>query len=179
VVPQRAVVDYYIRYPDGVYLDHMSRMIDNAAKAAASMMGVDVAIDRYGEYRDGITLGTLEETMFAYAKRLGAANVDEELSRPAGYEETGGVSHDVPGVGVNVFSSRGSYHTKGMEADATSPVGHAGFRVDAQVMATILFDFLTDPPFRDAVRAEHRTMAGLLNRYQENLRRAYAPEIGQ
>lgn len=178
VVPQRAVVDYYIRYPDGVYLDHMSRMIDNAAKATASAMGVEVAIDRYGEYRDGITLGTLEEAMFAYAKKLGAQQVDEELGRPAGYEETGGVSHDVPGVGVNAFSSRGSYHTKGMETDATSPVGHAGFRIDAQVMAAILFDFVTDPVFRDAVKAEHAAMAGLLNRYQDNLRKAYAPEIG-
>lgn len=157
VVPQRAVVDYYVRYPDGVYLEHMSRMIDNAAKASASAMGVDVAIDRYGEYRDGITLGTLEETMFAYAKKLGATHVDEELGRPAGYEETGGVSHDTPGVGVNVFSSRGSYHTKGMEVDATSPIGHAGFRIDAQIMAAILFDY----------------------RYQENLRKAYASEIGQ
>ena len=179
VVPQRAVVDYYIRYPDGVYLEHMSRMIDNAARASASALGLDVAIDRYGEYRDGITLGTLEETMFAYARKLGATNVDPEPGRPAGYEETGGVSHDVPGVGVNVFSSRGSYHTKGMEADATSPIGHAGFRIDAQVMAAILFDYLTDPAFRDAVKAEHAAMAGLLNRYQENLRKAYAPEIGQ
>ena len=177
VVPQRAVVDYYVRYPDGVYLEHMSRMIDNAAKASASAMGVDVAIDRYGEYRDGITLGTLEETMFAYAKKLGATHVDEELGRPAGYEETGGVSHDTPGVGVNVFSSGGSYHTKAMEADATSPIGHAGFRIDAQIMAAILFDYLTDPVFRGAVKAEHGTMAGLLNRYQDNLRKAYAAEI--
>jgi len=178
VVPQRAVVDYYIRYPDGVYLEHMTRMVDNAARGAALATGTEVAIDRYGEYRDGITLGTLEEAMFGYARKFGATRVDEEPGRPAGYEETGGVSHDVPGVSVSVFSSRGSYHTKEMDLDATSPVGHAGFRIDAQVMAALLFDYLTDPVFREAVKAEHAAMRGLLDRYQDNLRKAYAPEVG-
>jgi amidohydrolase len=178
VVPARAVVDYYIRYPDGVYLEHMARMIDDAARGAALATGTEVKIDRYGEYRDGITLGTLEELSFAHAKRLGATNVVEEPQRPAGYEETGGVSHDVPGVNVSVMTSRGTFHTKEMEADGLGPVGHAGFRRGSQVIASILFDFLTDPGLRDAVKTEHAGLEELFGRYQENLVRAYAPEIG-
>ncbi len=178
VVPDRAVVDYYIRYPDGVYLDHVSRMIDDAARAAAQATGTQVKIDRYGEYRDGVTLGTLEQAMFAYAKRLGAEKIEPELQRPAGYEETGGVSYDVPGIGVNVFSSRATYHTHEMLDDALGDVGHKGFRLDATIMAALLFDFMTDTPFRDAVRAEHTALRGLFDRYQDNLRKVYAPEIG-
>ncbi len=178
VVPARAVVDYYIRYPDAVYLEHMSRMIDDAARGAALATGTEVKIDRYGEYRDGITLGTLEELSFAHARKLGAARVEEEAQRPAGYEETGGVSHDVPGVNVSVLTSRGSFHTKEMEADGLGPVGHAGFRLGSQVIASILFDFLTDPALRDAIKAEHAALESLFGRYQENLTRAYAPEIG-
>ena len=178
VVPARAVVDYYIRYPDGVYLGHMSRMIDDAARGAAMATGTTVTIDRYGEYRDGVTLGTLQELMFAYAKQLGATNIDTELSRPAGYEETGGMSYDVPGLDVNVFTSRGSYHTHEMLADAFTPVGHAGFRIDAQIMAAVLFDYATDPVFREAVTTEHAAMRGLFDRYQENLKKAYATEVG-
>jgi amidohydrolase len=178
VVPARAVVDYYIRYPDGVYLEHISRMMDDAARGAAMATGTTVAIDRYGEYRDGVTLGTLEELMFAYAKQLGATNVDAELSRPAGYEETGGMSYDVPGVGANAFSSRGSFHTHEMLADAFTDVGHAGFRIDAQILAAVLFDYATDSVFRDAVTTEHRVMRGLFDRYQENLKKAYAAEVG-
>ncbi len=178
VVPARAVVDYYIRYPDGVYLEHISRMIDDAARGAAMATGTTVTIDRYGEYRDGVTLGTLEELMFAYAKQLGATNVDNELSRPAGYEEIGGMSYDVPGVGVNVFSSRGTYHTHEMLADAFTPVGHAGFRIDAEIMAAVLFDYATDVVFREAVKSEHAAMRGLFDRYQENLKKAYAAEVG-
>ena len=177
VVPERAVVDYYIRYPDGVYLEHISRMIDDAARGAALATGTSVEINRYGEYRDGISLGTLEEAWYAYARQLGAPNIEPEPQRPAGYEETGGVSQDIPGVGVNVFSSRGSYHTHEMLDDALGPVGHLGFRMDAQVMAAVLYHFLTDAPFRAAVRDEHNTLKGLFDQYQANLRKAYAPEL--
>jgi amidohydrolase len=178
VVPERAVVDYYIRYPDGVYLAHIQRMMDDAARGAALATGTEVKIERYGEYRDGVTLGTLEEAWFATAKRLGAPNVEPEAQRPAGYEETGGVSHDIPGVGVSIFSSRATYHTHEMLEDALGPVGHAGFRMAAQTMAGVLYDFLTDAQFRAAVQEEHRTMRGLFQQYQENLKKAYAAEMG-
>ncbi|HEU5218356.1 MAG TPA: peptidase dimerization domain-containing protein [Gemmatimonadales bacterium] len=177
VVPDRAVVDYYIRYPDGIYLEHISQMMDNAARAAALATGTEVKIDRYGEYRDGIALGTLEETYFAYATSLGAVRVEPERQRPAGYEETGGVSLDVPGVGVSAASSTFSNHTQGMLDDAFTAVGHAGFRIDAQVMAAILYHYLTDAPFREAIRAEHAALRGLYEQYQANLRKAYATEM--
>lgn len=177
VVPDRAVVDYYIRYPDGVYLEHISQMMDNAAKAAALATGTEVKIDRYGEYRDGIALGTLEETWFAYAKSLGAVRQDPEQQRPAGYEETGGVSLDVPGVGVSAASSTFPNHTQGMLDDAFTAVGHSGFRADAQIMSAILYHYLTDAAFREAVRREHAALRGLFDQYQANLRKAYAGEM--
>ena len=177
VVPDRAVVDYYIRYPDGVYLEHISQMMDNAAKAAALATGTEVKIDRYGEYRDGIALGTLEETYFAYAKALGATRQEPEPQRPAGYEETGGVSLDVPGVGVSVASSTYPNHTQGMLDDAFTPVGHTGFRVDAQIMSAILYHYLTDATFREAIKREHAALRGLFDQYQANLRKAYAEEL--
>jgi metal-dependent amidase/aminoacylase/carboxypeptidase family protein len=177
VVPDRAVVDYYIRYPDGVYLEHVSAMMDNAARAAALATGTQVKIDRYGEYRDGIALGSLEEAYYAYAKSLGAPRLEPEPQRPAGYEETGGVSLDVPGVGVSVASSTSPNHTQGMLDDAFTAVGHTGFRADAQVMAAILYHYLTDAAFRSAVTAEHAALRGLYDQYQANLRKAYAAEM--
>jgi len=177
VVPDRAVVDYYIRYPDEVYLEHVQKMIDDAARGAAMGMGVKVSIEPYGEYRDGITSGTLEELYFAYAKKLGAPALQEEHGPPAGYEETGSVARDVPGVGVGVMSSTGAYHTYQMRDDAFTEVGHTGFRMDAQVMAAILYDFLTDARFREAVGEEHATLKALLSEYHGELRKAYAGEM--
>jgi len=178
VVPERAVVDYYIRYPDAIYLEHITKMMDDAARGAALATGTEVEIDRYGEYRDGIALGTLEELFFAYAEKLGAPRINPGRQRPAGYEETGGVSLDIPGVGVSVFSSRAPNHTHGMVDDAFTSVGHTGFRIDAQIMAAVLYDFLTNERLRTAVREEHRTLQGLLEEYHNRLRDAYAEEIG-
>lgn len=178
VVPDRAVVDYYFRYPDEVYLEHMQGMIDDAARAAALATGTAVEIDRYGEYRDGITVGTLEELVFAYAKALDAPNIKEEPDRPAGYEETGFVTREIPGVGVSVFSSPAPGHSYDRWHDSMKPVGHAGFLLDARIMAAVLYHFLTDPELRESVRTEHRAMAALFDEYLERLREAYGPEIG-
>ena len=178
VVPQRAVVDYYIRYPDPVYLEHINRMIDDAARGAALATGTRVEIDRYGEYRDGISLGTLHELSFAYAQSFDAGNVSPEHSRPSGYEETGVVTKDIPGIGISVFSSREANHTRGMLEDTFSEIGHTGFRISAETMSSVLYDFLTRPELRAAVLEEHTTLAGLLDQYHETLRRAYAGEVG-
>ena len=163
VVPDRAVVDYFIRFPDEVYLEHISRMMDDAARGAAQMTGTEVQVTRYGEYRDGVTVAMLEELFWAYAKQLGAPGLQEEKGRPAGYEETGPVSREIPGVGIT---------------DTYADIGHTGFLFDAKIEAAILYDYLTQPAFRAAVAEEHRTLAGLQDRYLAALRRVYAPEIG-
>jgi len=177
VVPQRAVVDYYIRYPDPVYLEHVNDMMDAAARGAAMATGTEVRIDRYGEYRDGISLGTLQELTFAYAEAMDAPEIDPEPRRPSGYEETGVITKDIPGVGISVFSSRGANHTRGMLEDTFNEIGHTGFRVSAEIMSAVLYDFLTKPELRDAVREEHRVLAGLLDQYHQALRETYASEI--
>jgi len=178
VVPDHTVVDYFIRFPDEVYLEHIARMMDDAAKGAAQMTETEVAITRYGEYRDGITVSALEELFFAYAKKLGAPGLQEEKGRPAGYEETGWVSRDIPGVGISVRSSSFANHTYGMRDDNFADIGHKAFLLDAQLEAAVLFDFLTRPELRAAAKEEHRTLAGLQGQYLAALRRVYGPEIG-
>jgi amidohydrolase len=178
VVPDRAVLDYYIRYPDEVYLAHIVGMMNNAARAAALATGTEVEIEPYGSYRDGITLGSLEELTFAYARKLDAPMRNEEPQRPSGYEETGFVTRDIPGVSVGVFSSPAPGHSYERAEDALKPVGHTAFLLDAQIMGGVLYHFLSDPAFRKTIKEEHRTMAGLFDQYLDGLKRAYAEEIG-
>jgi len=177
VVPDRVVADYYIRYPDEVYLAHVDSMMANAAKAAALATGTRVTVDRYGEYRDGITLGSLEELSFAWAKELGAPMIEEEPQRPSGYEETGFVTRDIPGVGVGVFSSPAPGHSYERWRDSMRPVGHRGFLVDAKIMTAVLHHYLTDDEFRRTVQMEHDRMAALFQRYLDALEEAYADEM--
>ena len=173
VVPDKTAADFYIRYPDEVYLAQVTEMVNNAAKAAALATGTQVKIDHYGRNRDGIGVGSLDEVAFAYMKKYGATGVVPEPGKPMGYEETGSVSSNIPGVGFSAKSSNASNHTYEMEADALTDVGHSGFVVDAQAMAALLYDFATRSDYRALVKKEFDTLKGLHDEYLESLRKVY------
>lgn len=173
VVPDKAAADFYIRYPDSVYLEQVTSWVNDAARAAALATGTKVKIDHYGHDIDGIALATLEELSFAYMKQFGATGVDPNPGRPMGYEETGSVSSQIPGLGVEVKSSNWPNHTYGMEADALTEVGHHGFMVDAETMTAILYDYATHPELRQAVNTEFSRIKGLFGEYQAALQKAY------
>ena len=173
VVPDRAVADFYIRYPDEVYLKQVRQFVDDAARAAALATQTKVRIDHYGSLRDGISLSTLGETSFVYEKRFGATNVKPEYDKPSGFEETGSVSSVIPGTSISTQTSSFANHTYEMEADALGDIGHHGFVVDAKTMAALLFDFATQPDFRSAVKKEFSGLQALMNEYRESLQKVY------
>jgi len=173
VVPDRAQADFYIRYPDEVYLEQVREFTDNAAKAAALATGTKVKIDTYGRMRDGVSSATLAELAFAYLKHYGATKIQESPGKPQGFDETGSVSSAVPGIGFSAFTSTGSYHTYEMEADALTAIGHNGFVADAQAMTALLYDFLTRPDYRAAVQKEFDGIRVLFDEYRESLKKVY------
>jgi amidohydrolase len=173
VVPDRTQADFYIRYPDAVYLAQVREAVDNAARAAALATGTKVKIDNYGKLRDGISVATLSEVAFAHMKRFGALHVSEAPGKPQGYEETGSVSSAIPGQGFQAFTSNAANHTYEMEADALTEVGHQGFMVDAQAMTALLYDFATHPDYRAAVKREFDGIKALFGEYQDALKKAY------
>lgn len=180
VVPDKTSADFYIRYPDGVYLEQVTQWVDDAARGAALATGTKVKIDHYGKDRDGISLATLEELSFAYMKQFGATGVEPEPGKPKGFEETGSVSGQIPGLGVSAKSSNFSNHTYGMEEDALKDIGHQGFLIDAETMAAILYDYATHPELRDAVKTEFTRIHALFGEYQAALQKAYPkPEIAE
>lgn len=177
VVPDRAVADFYIRYPDEVYLRQVREFVDDAAKAAALSTGTKVKIDNYGQLRDGISIGTLDEPAFAYLKMYGATGVQPEPGKPQGYEETGSISRDIPGVGFSAKTSNWANHTYEMEADALTDIGHKGFITDAQAMAALLFDVATRPDYLEQIKHEFASVKALFNEYQASLQTAYKPPV--
>ena len=180
VVPDRTVADFYIRYPDAVYLEQVRKFVDDAARAAALSTGTKVKIDHYGTNRDGISVATLSELGFAYMKMYGAKKIAPEPGKPQGYEETGSVSSAIPGLGFTASSSNFGNHTYEMEADALTDIGHQGFLVDAQAMTAVLYDFVTHPDYRAAVKREFDGIKSLFAEYQEALRKVYTlPKVAE
>ncbi|MBI3403075.1 MAG: peptidase dimerization domain-containing protein [Acidobacteria bacterium] len=177
VVPDRTVADFYIRYPDEVYLQQVVEFVDNAAKAAALATGTKVKIDHYGKDLDGVSVATFGELGFAYMKQFGATGVNPEPGKPQGFEETGSVSRDIPGIGITAQSSTWSNHTYEMDADNLKEIGHKGFTVDAQTMAAVLFDFATHEDYRAAVKKEFDGIKALFGEYQTALKKAYTVPV--
>ena len=174
VVPDRAVADFYIRYPDEVYLKQVRQFVDDAARAAALTTQTKVTIDHYGRLRDGISLATLAEPAFTYEKRFGGTNIKNEPDKPSGFEESGSVSSALPGISISAQTSSSANHTYQMESDAMAPIGHNGFRVDAETMAAVLFDFATNADYRAAVKKEFNGLQALMGDYQASLRTVYS-----
>ncbi len=177
VVPDRAVADFYIRYPDEVYLEQVREFVDNAARAAALATGTKVKIDNYGRDRDGISVASLAEVAFAYMKKYGATRIANEPGKPEGYEETGSVSSAIPGIGFAAATSTAANHTYEMEADALAQIGHQGFTVDAQAMAALLYDYLTHPEYRAQVKREFDGIKTLFDEYKTSLRKVYEKPV--
>src|SRR5204863_9116992 len=165
--------EFWLRYPDQVYLAQVLERVDDAARAAALATGTKVRIEADSESRDGISVAALNDVAFAYLKQLGATKLEDEPGRPLPYEETGTVATEIPGVGVTAHSSNGGYHTFEMEADALGEVGHHGFLVDAQTMTAVLYHLATDAPYRAAVQREFDGLKGLYSEYLAALRSAY------
>ncbi len=173
VVPDRTQADFYIRYPDEVYLKQVREFVDNAARAAALATGTKVKIDNYGSNRDGISVASLAELAFAYMKQYGAGKVLDEPGKPQGFEESGSVSRDIPGIGFSAYTSDWPNHTYEMEQDNLKPVGHDGFTVQAQAMASLLFDFATNENYRTVVKKEFDGIKGLFGEYLSALEKTY------
>jgi len=177
VTPDRTAADFYIRYPDEVYLAQVTEFVDNAAKAAALATGTKVKIDHYGKDRDGVNEGALAELSFAYMKKYGATNVQAQPGKPQGFEETGTVSRDIPGIGISAQSSLAPNHTYEMNDDNLKEIGHAGFTIDAETMTAILFDFATHPEYRVAVKKEFDGLKALFGEYQAALKKTYTSPV--
>ena len=75
VVPDKTAADFYIRYPDEVYLAQETEMVDNAARAAALATGTQVKIDHYGHNRDGIGVGIAQRGRRSRTRRSTAPPV--------------------------------------------------------------------------------------------------------
>ena len=173
VVPDRAAAEFWIRYPDPVYLAQLTDRVNDAARGAALATGTKVRIELDSSSRNGISVAALNDLAFAYMKKFGATKVEDEPGRPLPFEETGTVATQIPGVGVTSHSSNGGYHTFEMEADALGDVGHHGFLVDAQTMTAVLYHFATDAPYRAAVKREFDGLHALYSEYLAALKSAY------
>ena len=103
--------------------------------------------------------------------------VQAEPGKPEGYEETGSVSREIPGLGFAAKTSNYANHTYEMEADALTAVGHNGFMTDAQAMAALLYELATRPGYLALVKKEFNGIKVLFDEYQAALEKTYTVPV--
>ncbi len=131
-------------------------------------------IDHYGEDRDGIGIGSINEVGFAYMKKYGGKGLVEQsrASRRASTKREACRARS-PAWASRAKTSNAPNHTYEMLADALTDVGHQGFVVDAQAMASLLFDFATHPEYRATVKKEFDAIKSLHGEYLDDLEKTY------
>ena len=106
-------------------------------------------------------------------KMHGGGKAAGQPGKPQGYEESGSVSRDIPGIGFSAYTSDWPNHTYEMNDDNLKPVGHAGFTVQTQAMAALLQQFATRPELRAAVKKEFDGLKALFGDYVKALEKTY------
>ena len=159
--------------PAGAGLSGTSRSGLTRSLGAVSLFAAAYAEPETVRYIGDGTTATLAEVGFQYMKNFGATGINPEPAKPQGYEETGTVSRDIPGVGFSAQTSTFSNHTYEMDADNLKEIGHKGFTVDAEAMTAVLFDFATHPELRAAVKKEFDGIKALFGEYQAALKKVY------
>src|SRR6266496_1253919 len=88
VVPDRAVAEFWIRYPDPVYLAQVTDRVNDAARGSGLATGTKVRIDVDSSSRNGMSVAALNDVAFAYLKKLGATKLEDAPGRPLPYERS-------------------------------------------------------------------------------------------
>ena len=172
VVPDRTAADFYIRYPDEVYLEQV-RQVGGRCGARGGVSDGDQGEDRQlRQNRDGISVATLAEVAFAYHEKVRRDESEPEPAnrkatrRPAACRATFPASDSAP---IRPTGRTTPTKWKRMPYRCGSP----WILVDAQAMTAILFDFATHPDYRAAVKREFDSLKGLHDEYLDALRKVY------
>lgn len=140
--------------------------LDNMARGAAMSTATTVDIDHYGEYKPGISVGTLNDITFQYAVDYGGANVGE-LRVPRQWEETGSATIAVPGAHVSIGTEgipEAAGHSQENADITVSEAGHRSLILTAKVMAASGLRLIMDPGLREQATAEHARWVEEYNR---------------
>ena len=165
IIPDRAVLEFYVRGRNDATVDDMSKRLESCCRGAAEATGCTVSIVwQEGErYSDMASNDTLALTFGERWRDLGVTAPDLEQRSTAGFGSTdmGNVSHVVPSIHpIYAIPTTGGNHTPDFATAAATNKSHDATFVAAKAMAQAGLDWLTDPALRDRARADFEATHG-------------------
>ena len=165
IIPDRAVLEFYVRGRNDATVDDMSKRLESCCRGAAEATGCSVSIVwQEGErYSDMANNDTLALTFGERWRELGVTAPDLEQRSTAGFGSTdmGNVSHVVPSIHpIYAIPTTGGNHTPDFATAAATNKSHDATFVAAKAMAQAGLDWLTDPDLRDRAQADFEATHG-------------------
>jgi amidohydrolase len=146
IVPERAVMRYYVRALDRPYLESVVLRVENCARAGALATGAEVQISTLGKLENRLNVKTLNALLLDNARLAGAQRI---MPHPPslGSADFGTVTHALPAATlyVEVIPEGTALHTKEMEEAAGGKEGHEALLIGAKAMACTVYDLLKEP----------------------------------
>lgn len=144
IIPDKAVAVFNIRALDNEYLESMIEKMNNCAKAAALMCGVEVDIkqlgNRYKEVKNDKFLEEVFKNNFAFIKE---PTIRRELNQGIGSTDMGNVTHELSAIHAYIkLLDGGVTHTKEFARAAGAKEGELALSKAAKVLALSALDSL-------------------------------------
>lgn len=159
IIPDRAVLEFYVRGKNDATVDEMSARLEAACRGAAEATGCSVSVTwQAGErYSDMANNDPLAVTFGERWRELGVTAPDLERRTSGGFGSTdmGNVSHVVPSIHpMFAIPTEAGNHTPGFTAAAATDKAHAVTFTAAKAMAQAGLDWLTDADLRGRAQAD-------------------------
>ena len=144
IIPERAVLDYYIRAPTRNELAVVKEKMIACFKGAAAGTGCEVSIEKKDQdYENVLTNKILADLFTDNIRALGVTDI--RPSGPAGSTDMGNVTHVVPGIHPKYAIGGGEVnHSPGFTAVANSDSSHDTTLIMSEGMAHTCIDVLTN-----------------------------------
>ena len=144
IIPERAVLDYYIRAPTRKELAIVKDKMISCFKGAAAATGCEVSLEtKDKDYENVLTNTVLADLFTDNIRRLGINDI--RPSGPAGSTDMGNVTHVVPGIHPKYAVGGGEVnHSPGFTAVANSDGSHDTTLVMSEGMAHTCIDVMTN-----------------------------------
>ena len=154
IIPEKAVMEYYVRAPTRSERDHLVKKVVACFEAAATATGCEASIEEtekpYDDVVTNLALGECYEKNMA--ELLGDIEWEKDHSK-TGSTDMGNVSYTVPSIHIMYSIGTAANHTREFTVASNTHVAHSTTLQFAKGLALTGLDVLTVPGLLESIRS--------------------------
>ena len=157
IVPERAVVRFYVRALTKSYLKQLVKKVKNCAEGASIAAGTKLCIKNYEKsYDNMVTNSTLSEEYCRNLLTMGVVTIDDRPDDELGSLDAGNVSHKCPTIHpyFAISESRVVEHTREFAQATVTPFAYDEMKKTIGALVLTGLEVVMDPELLKAIKTE-------------------------